>query len=764
MSIYRTMPVPERIKQLRAELFAAPGGICFHRARIVTESYRRTEGEHSALRRAKALRAVFADVPIFIRDGELLVGQRSATLAHQAIYPEFSLGGLERETTPPEIWDYWHGRTLGDEVTAGHPARLALVESELAAGWVTGTSSGYGHLIVDYDKALRVGFRGIIAEAQGHLADAPTDDMEGRAFLAGVIIAAEGIITWANRYADLAEAQAQQQADPARADELRRIAEVCRRVPAEPARNFHEALQSFWFVHLAIHIEQIGVSISAGRFDQYTIEFFRRDLAEGSLTDEGAWELLLNLWVKFMENINWRVKDTIFQNLTLAGQDADGNDLSNELSHMCLDATVALKFNQPALSVRWHRNISPDFWDHVHRAIARGLGLPALFNDDIIIEALTTHGVDPVDAANYGIVGCVETCVSGMQQGMTAGGHINMAKALELAMNDGRSMISDKQLGPHTGDPEDFDGFDDIWQAYKTQVEYLAGLNILATVLAGEGQKRRGHCPLTSSLLDDCLANRRDLVFGGTRYNLPGVCILGPTNVYDGLTAIRKCVCEQKSISWKQLQRALLDDFKGHEPLRRMLAGVGPRFGNGDDEIDEFANRVNALHADFCWQHVDSRNGRYTCGVWPVTGHVWLGHHTAATPDGRHKGDPLVDGVGACQGADRNGPTALLQSVARLNNVDHWTAGNTCNVKFSRGSIDGPNGTARLRALTTGFMQLGGQELQINVVDTETLRAAQADPDSHADLIVRVAGFSAYFTTLGADVQEEIISRTGHEA
>ena len=351
-----------------------------------------------------------------------------------------------------------------------------------------------------------------------------------------------------------------------------------------------------------------------------------------------------------------------------------------------------------------------------------------------------------------------------MQQGMTAGGHINMAKALELAMNDGRSMISDKQLGPHTGDPENFDGFDDIWQAYKTQVEYLAGLNILATVLAGEGQKRRGHCPLTSSLLDDCLANRRDLVFGGTRYNLPGVCILGPTNVYDGLTAIRKCVCEQKSISWKQLQRALLDDFKGHEPLRRMLAGVGPRFGNGDDEIDEFANRVNALHADFCWQHVDSRNGRYTCGVWPVTGHVWLGHHTAATPDGRHKGDPLVDGVGACQGADRNGPTALLQSVARLNNVDHWTAGNTCNVKFSRGSIDGPNGTARLRALTTGFMQLGGQELQINVVDTETLRAAQADPDSHADLIVRVAGFSAYFTTLGADVQEEIISRTGHEA
>jgi formate C-acetyltransferase len=263
-----------------------------------------------------------------------------------------------------------------------------------------------------------------------------------------------------------------------------------------------------------------------------------------------------------------------------------------------------------------------------------------------------------------------------------------------------------------------------------------------------------------SSLLDDCMVRRRDLVFGGTRYNLPGISIFGPSNVYDGLMAIRKWVCEERRLTWGELHQALLVDFEGHEALRQMLARRTPRFGNGIEEVDALANEVNAVHAAYCWKQVDPRNGRYTCGVWPVNGHVHSGHWVAATPDGRHKGAPLVDGVGACQGADRNGPTALLQSVARLNNIDHWPAGNTCNVKFSATSVHSGEGLRRLRDLTTTFMRLGGQELQVNVVDATTLRAAQADPASYEDLIVRVAGYSAYFTELSRDVQDEIISRT----
>lgn len=763
MPVYQASSVSGRIKRLKEELFSTDHSVCFERAKIVTESYKKTEGQHSALRRARALHDVFTEMPIFIREKELIVGQRAAILAGRSVYPEFNLHGMKKETMPPGIWDYWHERSMGAMVKAAHPARLSLAESEMAAGYCTGTSSGFGHVIVDYEKALNRGFRSIIAEARELLRDTPEKDTEGRAFLEAVIIAAEGIILWANRYADLADAESASETDPQRKKELKRIAEICRRVPAEPARNFAEALQSFWFVHLAMHIEQYGWSISAGRFDQYMYPFYQRDIESGALSRDEAWELLLNLWVKFMGNVGAKVKATIFQNLTLGGQDKDGNDQSNELSFLCLDATVALHFNQPALSVRWHPNISPSFWEQVHHTISVGLGMPALFNDEVIIPALISHGVAPEDAVDYGIVGCVEASIPGKEQGVTAGGHINVAKALELALNDGRSMITSRQIGVCTGDPKRFESFEDLWQAYVTQVQYLAGLDILATHVAGEQQKRSGHCPLMSSLLDDCLVNRRDLVFGGTRYNLPGIAIYGPSNVYDGLMAIRHCVCEEKLLTWEELHQALLDDFEGHEDIRQMLAHSGLRFGNGIGEVDEFANQVNAVHADFCWKQVDSRNGRYTCGVWPVTGHVGAGHWTSATPDGRHKGDPLVDGVGACQGADRNGPTALLRSVAGLNNIDHWPAGNTCNIKFSKSSINSENAIRRLRELTTTFMKLGGQELQINVVDAATLRAAKADPERYQNLIVRVAGFSAYFTQLGSDVQDEIIMRSEHE-
>jgi formate C-acetyltransferase len=354
----------------------------------------------------------------------------------------------------------------------------------------------------------------------------------------------------------------------------------------------------------------------------------------------------------------------------------------------------------------------------------------------------------------------VEASVPGKQQAVTSGGHLNVNKALELALNEGRSTISGEQVGLPTPDPTTFSGFEDLWEAYVAQVEYLAGLNILATHIAGEGQKRGGHCPLTSSLLDDCLARRRDLVYGGARYNLPGVAIYGPSNVYDGLMAIKKWVCEEQRLSWVELRQALLDNYEGHEAVRQMLAHRTPRFGNGNQEVDALANEVNAIHAEFFWRQVDSRNGRYTCGVWPVNGHVNAGHKTGATPDGRRAGMPLVDGVGACHGADRSGPTALLQSVARLNNVEHWPAGNTCNIKFSATSVRSNGGVEQLVDLTTTFMELGGQELQINIVDAITLRAAQEDPTLYPDLIVRVAGYSAYFADLRRDIQDEIILRT----
>ncbi len=760
MVIYETLPVPVRILRLREALFATETQWCFERARLVTVSYRETEGQHPALRRARALAKVFDEMPIVIRPGELIVGQRAGALGGRAVYPEYHLNGLTEEIVPEEIWEYWHGNTIGDITRRAQPARLRLAEREQAAGFVNGSNSGFGHVIVDYEKVLRYGFRSIVDEAVMLLAVAPEEDGEGRAFLEAVVIAAAGIIRWAERYAALAETEAAATADPVRRSELLDIAVRCRRVPAEPARTYAEALQSFWFTHIAMHIEQYGWSISAGRFDQYMFPFYQRDLDSGVLRQTEAWELLLNLWIKFMENVGSQVKETVFQNLTLGGQDAEGRDQSNALSALCIDATVALKVNQPAISVRWHPSIEPDFWHRVHGAIAQGLGLPAIFNDTVIVPAMEAHGVDPADAVGYGLVGCVEASVPGKQQGVTAGGHINLAKALELALNDGRSTLTGEQIGLPTGDPAGFGSFDDVWTAYVTQVQYLAGLNILATHIAGEVQKLYGHCPLMSALLDDCLVRRRDLVFGATRYNLPGIAIYGPTNAYDGLLAVKRWVFDEGRTEMVELHQALLQNFEGYAALRELLARRTERFGNGIADVDAFANRVNAVHADYCWNQVDSRNGRYVCGVWPVNGHVHAGHSTGATPDGRHAGAPLVDGVGACQGADRHGPTALLQSVARLNNVEHWPAGNTCNIKFAGRSVATDEDVARMRELVTTYMQLGGQQLQINVVDGRTLRAAQQNPEGYQDLIVRVAGYSAYFTHLSQDVQDEIISRT----
>jgi formate C-acetyltransferase len=316
------------------------------------------------------------------------------------------------------------------------------------------------------------------------------------------------------------------------------------------------------------------------------------------------------------------------------------------------------------------------------------------------------------------------------------------------------------RIGPRTGNSANFKNFNDLWIAYEKQSRFLTGITLLTANIAGVVQKLLGHCPFQSCLLDDCIKRRRDMVEGGVKYSLSGTAVIGSTNVCDGLMALKKLVFEERRYSIAEVRDALASDFEGNEEMRQVLMNQKYRFGNDIEEVDEMANRVNAVHAEFCVSHPDMRGGHYTCGIWPVNDHVAAGQFTAALPDGRHKGAPLADGVGACHGADINGPTALLKSVARLNNVDHWQGGNTCNIKFSRGSIKSRNGLKCMEDLVETFMTLGGQELQINVVDAATLRAAQKSPDEYADLVVRVAGYSAYFVTLSREIQNEVISRT----
>lgn len=749
--------LPNRIAALRDELFAVQTETCMERASRLYQSHLASEGEPMALRRGKAIHNILTTVPIHIRERELLVGSRSSRLGWRIAYPEYDLnapGGVE---WPPEIEAYFRGKTIGDVSRGLHTEAIRLADEERAACYVTGTATGFGHVIVDYEKAIAKGFRAVIAQCRERLEI--VQDAAQRAFLQGAILAAEGIIAWANRYADLAQEQAAT-ASEERASELRAIAAICRRVPEYPARTLHEALQAFVFVHMAMHIEQKGWSISAGRFDQYLYPYYRADIDGGRITRDGGLELVLSAWIKFMENVDDGVKRTTFQNLTLGGQLADGSDASNEFSHICLDATMLTGFNQPALSARWHKHIDPAFRRHVMETIATGVGMPALFNDEVIMAALTRNGIEPADAWNYGIVGCVEASIPGKMQGMTSGGHLNMAKALELALNDGVSQTSGRRIGLPTGDAGQFTSFGEVMAAYAKQSRYLMAVNIESANIAGVVEKFMGHCPLMSCLLDDCIARGEDMVEGGTKYSLSGISIFGSSNAADGMLALKKLVFERGLYTMRQVVDALAADYAGEEAMRQMFLNQDCRFGNDVLEADEMVNALCAIHADFATMHPDMRGGHFTCGIWPVEGHVASGTHTGALPDGRHSGEPVVDGVGACQGRDTNGPTALLQSVARLNNIEHWAAGNTCNIKFSRASVHGPNGIAGMGSLVDVFMELGGQELQINVVDAQTLKDAQDRPDAYVDLVVRVAGYSAYFTTLGRRVQDEIISRT----
>ena len=747
-----------RIQKLREEYFAAKFENCYERAIAVTRSYKKTEGERAVLRRAKAFYEILTTMPIYIRPGELLVGSRSSVLGKKTTYPEYSVSA--KEYWPEGIFEYWDGKTVRDLSDELHTDVINLNGAEMTCGYVTGASTGYGHLIVDYEKAINKGFRAIAEEAKAEMENAKT--AKERDFLTAVQITSEAMIAWAHRYADLADKEAED-ADPVRAEELKKIAHICRRVPEYPAQNLYEALQSLVFVQLAIHIEQFGWSVSVGRFDQYMLPFYEKDLREGVETEDSAWELLLSLWMKFTEHVHEGIGVTTFQNLTIGGQEAEGNDQSNVLSHLCLDLIAATRFVQPAVSLRWHKNIDPDFWAHAMEVIGQGMGMPALFQDEIIMKEMELNGVSHEDALNYAIVGCVEPSVPGKEEAMTSGGHVSPAKVLELTLFNGRSLLTGKMLGIETGDPTKFADFEELFEAYSRQMRYICSVNIQAAQIAADCQKLLVPCPLTSSLLDDCIAEHRDMVDGGTKYSLSGICIVGATNAVDGLLNLKKLVYEQKRFTMQEVCDALKANFEGYEVMRQVMLHQPVRFGNDIPEADEMANRVYAVHSDFNTDHADARGGHYTNGVWPTTTHVSAGTRAAASPDGRKSGMPLVDGIGAVQGADTNGPTALLRSAASLNNVDHWAGGNTCNIKFSASSIRTENALRNMGMMVETFMKLGGQDLQINVVDHSVLLDAQEHPEQYQDLVVRVAGYSAYFTRLSREVQNEIISRNTQE-
>ena len=837
MEKFQTSDIPKspRIQKLVDALYEHMPVIESARAKLITESYKETEGEPIITRRAKAFAHILHNIPIIIRDNELIVG--SSTIAPRGCqtFPEFSYEWLEAELdtvatrtadpfeiaeeTKAEIKEadkYWKGKTTSELATSYMaPEAIKAIEHNI---FTPGNYfyNGVGHVTVKYWEVLETGFEGIMEKAQKELDGCSVGDgnyARKSHFLEAVILSCKAVIDYAGRYAKLAQEMAAQTSDPVRKQELFVIAENCSRVPAKGAQNFYEACQSFWFVQQLLQMESSGHSISPGRFDQYMYPYYKKDMEAGTITREFAQELMDCIWVK-LNDLN-KCRDaasaegfagySLFQNLIAGGQNKEGEDVTNDLSVMCIQASMHVHLPAPSLSVRVWNGSPHEFLIKAAELTRTGIGLPAYYNDEVIIPALQNRGLSLEDAREYNIIGCVEPQKAGKTEGWHDAAFFNMCRPLELVFSNG--MDKGEMVGIPTGDVTQMKTFDEFFDAYKKQMEYCISLLVNADNAIDVAHAERCPLPFLSCMIDDCLKEGKSVQEGGAVYNFTGPQGFGIANMADGLFAIRKLVYEDKKVSMKELKEALawnydkgldaqsagdmtemimkamqkagrnvdastaeglLKTFMGMKPgeqktqrfkeIHDMIDEV-PKFGNDIPEVDYFAREVAYTYSKPLQKYNNPRGGKFQAGLYPVSANVPLGGQTGATPDGRYAHTPVADGVSPSAGKDVKGPTAAATSVSRL---DHFIVSNGTlfNQKFHPSALSGREGLEKFVALIRGYFDQKGMHMQFNVVDRQTLLDAQEHPEKYKHLVVRVAGYSALFTTLSRSLQDDIIRRT----
>ena len=781
--------VNPRIQKLIDDLYSVTPEIEAERALLITQSFKETEAMPMIIRRAKALEKILNEMTIVIRDEELIVGNLTTKPRGTQIFPEYSNKWLisefdtvakrkgdvflisdETKEDLVEAFKYWDCRTVNE---LAEQYMFPETREAIAAGVFTVGNyffNGVGHIGVDYAKVMKVGFKGIIAEAEAEMANADTslpDYIKKKHFLDAVIITANAAINYAHRFAALARELSSQEKDPRRQNELLEIAKMCEQVPENPANSFYEALQSFWFVQAIIQIESNGHSISPMRFDQYMYPYYKQDVSKGNITDEKAQELLDCLWVKF-NDIN-KIRDEgstkafggypMFQSLIVGGQTPDGLDATNELSFMSLVATAHTKLPQPSISFRVWNKTPEDLLLKACEISQLGLGMPAFYSDEVVIPSLVSRGVTLRDARDYGIIGCVEPQKGGKTEGWHDAAFFNIAKVLEITLNNG--MTDGQQMGPETGTFESFKTFDDLMEAYKQQMVHFVSLLINADNSVDLAHGERAPLPFLASMVDDCISKGKSLQEGGAHYNFTGPQGVGVANVGDSLAAIKELVYDKNAITAKDLKKALDENFVGMEDMRQMLLNRAPKFGNDIDAVDNLAREGALIYCREVEKYTNPRGGQFQPGLYPVSANVPMGAGTGASADGRLAGTALADGVSPVSGRDLAGPTAAVNSVSKL---DHFIASNgtLLNQKFHPSAIAGEAGLHNLSSLVRGFFDQKGMHVQFNVVDRAKLIDAQKNPEKYQSLVVRVAGYSAHFASLDKSIQDDIIERTEH--
>jgi pyruvate formate-lyase/glycerol dehydratase family glycyl radical enzyme len=780
----------ERVKKLREQSVETRPYISTERAELMTEFYSSDIPQRVSVPvcRALAFKHLMENKAVCINDGELIVGERGPAPKATPTYPELCCHSLEdlhvlssREKTSfmvteevrkiyeEKIIPFWSGKTIREKLFSAmdqrwHQAFNAGVFTEFME------QRAPGHAILD-DKIYHKGmmdFKRDISENRKKL-DYSNDPCayEKEQEYQAMDICADAVITFAQRYATKAKELAQQESDSVRRSELERIAEVCSHVPANAPRNFWEALQSYWFVHLSVITElNTWDSFNPGRLDQHLLPFYEKGLEEGTLTYEQAKELLQCFWIKFNNQpappkvgITEEQSGTYidFALINVGGvKPADGSDAVNDVSYMILDVVEQMRLTQPSSCVQVSKKNPDRFLKRACEVVRTGFGQPSVFNTDVIIMEMLQDGKSIIDARSGGPSGCVTISAFG-KESCTLTGYINWPKIFELACNNGVDPNSGEQIGPQTSDAREFTSYQQLMNAYREQLKYFIELKITANNVIERLYANFMPAPFMSIVMDDCIARGLDYHNGGPKYNPTYIQGVGIGTLTDALAAVKYNVFDEQNISMDELLSAMRDDFEGHERLQQRLLYQTPKYGNDDDYADDIAEQVFNVYYDLLNGRPNTKGGRYRVNLLPTTVHIYFGSVIGALPNGRKAGEPVSEGISPTQGSDTKGPTAVLKSAAR---IDHARTGGTLlNMKFNPSVLAG-DGLDKLVHLIRSYFKLDGHHIQFNVIGAETLRKAQQSPEKYRDLIVRVAGYSDYFVDVGRDLQNEIIART----
>ncbi|MBM4445987.1 MAG: hypothetical protein FJ023_01370 [Chloroflexi bacterium] len=792
----------ERISSIKADLFATPYSICLERPGLLEEFWRSPDGrkaktEHPLVQRALALSYIFSHRKPHIYSGELIIGNMTSKRIAANYYPEggsvnilLDIFRLERRRIPLKLTtrEKWHLLGIGlRNIQRSVAGRTLLrfgrfshfLDFFLAKRYFITEEAGIAHQVGGYWNVVHHGLRRADEMAAqcleaGTTADGTPLTPDQRAFYRSVRITIDGIRQMAANLSDEAEWLAGAPGTTVeRRVELQELASACRKVPYEPARNFQEGLQSCWLVHLALNLEDFEQGLSFGRLDQILYPLYLRDIKRGHLTPERAVELLASFELKTCETmpIYCERVDQFFsgngvsQGITMGGTDAEGNDVTNELSGLILEAYAQICTREPALHVRVHKGTPTWFLEKASQVVQLGCGKPSFFGDSSVVQALQEAGMTRAHARDYAVIGCVEMASQGRTYNSSDAALFNLPLCLELALNQGRRFMSwgfkGSRLGAATPPVTDMRTFEDVVKAFRAQV--CNAVDEMAKVIGWleDGYRVWRPTPVNSIITDGCLERGRDVTWGGAVYDLTSIQIVGLADVGDSLYALKKIVFDDRRITLREFVRILKANFRGYEAFQSELANRLPRYGNGDAEVDRMTQIAADVFSEAVSTHVNARGGRYVTGIYSMTCYIGFGHITGALANGRPAGRPLSNGLSPVNGADRRGPTAMLRSAASLDSRK-WANCCALNLKFDKKVVQGTAGWRAISSILDAYFNQGGMQLQINVLDADMLRAAKDDPAAYPGIVVRVAGYCAYFNDLQPAVQDEIIERTAH--